>query len=138
MRVALPFGYIFNPILDKLITAVNWVQGDHTKEAAYYIPITQFVNDLLENNYTYDGKSFDKIRLTGPSLGGGLAVILAAQTNASAVALAGPNSVLARGTFLPPVSLDALNTRTFNVIPAHDYVLRSEWMENVVSCSADH
>jgi lipase ATG15 len=120
VRAIMPLGWIWNPILDDLIQVVNLIQSDRLKDVSYYHFTTDFVNDLLENNYTYNGQSFDLLRITGVSLGGGIAMITGAQTRANAVALAGVNSVLARKTFEPPLSMEALNTRVFNLIPARD------------------
>jgi len=120
VRRILPLGWIWNSIYPYLLYAVGWVDGHNLNEAAYYRVTTGFVNDLLENNYTYNGKSFSKIRVTGVSLGGGLAMITAAQTNATSVTFSGPNGVLPRLTFDPPLSVTALNTKTLNVIPDRD------------------
>lgn len=69
-------------------------------------------------------KNFEDIQVTGHSLGGGLAIITGAQANIPAIALSGPNALIGRDTFDPPLSTEALNTMTFNVIPDRDIVPR--------------
>lgn len=54
--------------------------------------------------------------------GGGLAIITGAQSNTSAVAISGVNAKLSRGTFVPPITVDALDRLTFNVVPNNDPV----------------
>lgn len=122
VRAFMPLGWLFEPIYDDLIAAVSWISSHHLREAAYYRVTTDFVNDLLVNNYTYNGKSFNTLRTTGVSLGGGMALITGAQTNAYAVAFAGPNPTLARKTFYPPIDLEAINTHLINIYPEMDYI----------------
>lgn len=117
VRAFIPFGWIWTPILDDIVTVANAVESNSLKEVSYYRLTTDFVNALLENNYTDMGKSFDTLRLTGASLGGGLAVITGAQTRANAVAISGLNGALSRHTFIPPVTEEDLNQRVFNVMP---------------------
>jgi lipase ATG15 len=121
VRAALPLGWIFEDVYDDLITAVGWIGSEHLRKSAYYTVTTAFVNDLLQNNYTDRGKSFNTLRITGVSLGGGIAMITGAQTDANAVVFAGINPTLARQTFVPPLSLEAINTRLFNVHPEGDF-----------------
>ena len=52
--------------------------------------------------------------------GGGLAIITGSQSKTNAVAISGPNAKLSRDSFYPPLSVDDLNTYTFNVIPNRD------------------
>ena len=49
-------------------------------------------------------------------------MITGAQTSTPAVSLSGPNSMLSRKTFDPPVSAEALDKYTFNIIPERDVV----------------
>jgi lipase ATG15 len=91
-------GWVFTPILGDLVTVVSYVEDPQLKAVAYYKFISDFVNDLKSNNYTYQGKMFDNLRITGASLGGGLAIISGAQTQTTAVAISGINAVLARNT----------------------------------------
>lgn len=124
VRAFIPFGWIWTPILDNLVTAVNFVESESLKKVAYYKVTTGFINDVLENNYTFAGKSFHTLRITGASLGGGLAVISGAQTRANAVAISGLNGGLSRHTFEPPLTHEQLDTRVFNVIPDRDIIAR--------------
>lgn len=98
IRAIIPLGWVFTPILDDIVTVVSYVEDPQLKEVAYYTYITDFINALKEDNYTYNGKSFDTLRLTGASLGGGLSIISGAQTQTTAVAISGINAVLARNT----------------------------------------
>jgi lipase ATG15 len=117
VRALIPLGWIWTPILDQLVTAVTWIEGENLKQVSYYKVTTGFINGLLENNYTSNGLSFNTLRVTGASLGGGLAIISGAQTRANAVAISGLNGELSRHTFQPPLTTDQLNQRVFNVIP---------------------
>merc|ERR1712232_20384 len=45
-----------------------------------------------------------------------------AQTNIPAISLSGPNNILNRKMFDPPIDLDAINTLLFNIIPERDIV----------------
>jgi hypothetical protein len=56
------------------------------------------------------------------SLGGGLAIITGAQTGIVAIALSGPNAMLSRKMFDPPITADDLDSQTFNIIPDRDVV----------------
>ena len=50
-------------------------------------------------------------------IAGGLSIITGAQTDIPAVAVSGPNAMLSRLSFEPPLSVEALNSKTFNIIP---------------------
>lgn len=52
--------------------------------------------------------------------GGGLAIITGAQSKTNSVAISGPNAKLSRDSFSPPLTVEDLNTYTFNVIPDRD------------------
>jgi lipase ATG15 len=58
------------------------------------------------------------------ALGGGIAMITGAQTEIPSIGVSGPNAMLSRKTFDPPVSVDALNKFTFNIVPDLDPVPR--------------
>lgn len=122
VRAFIPLGYIWTPILDDLVSVINKLEGDNLKRISYYRYTTQFVNDLIENNWTYNNKTFHTLRVTGASLGGGLAIITGAQTNANAIAISGLNGGLSRHTFIPPVTSKDLNDKVFNVIPDRDII----------------
>ena len=50
-----------------------------------------------------------------------MAIITGAQTKTNSVAISGPNAMLSRNTFIPrPLTVEELNTYTFNVVPAAD------------------
>jgi lipase ATG15 len=116
LRFILPIGYIFTPIFDEMVEAITWLESDSIKRVSFYIETTAFVQSLQKSG-NYGG-----IQVTGHSLGGGLAIITGAQTGAPAVALSGPNSMISRNSFDPPVSVEALNTKTFNIVPNRDPV----------------
>jgi len=122
MEYLIPFGWIFAPIYPDLVAITNWIGSEQLVDSNYYSVVTDFVNDLVVGNYTYEGKTFDTLRVTGVSLGGGLAMIVGAQTGAYAVSFAGPTPVLGRKTFLPELSLEQINTRVINVDPDNDFV----------------
>ncbi|KAI2509357.1 lipase [Fragilaria crotonensis] len=113
-KTLLPLGFLWTPILDLLVAAVSALQSEALQNIAFYKETTAFVEYLQKSN------SSGTVTITGHSLGGGLAIISAAQTGAPAVAISGPNAMLSRLTFEPPLSEDALNRFTFNVIPHKD------------------
>lgn len=90
----------------------------------YYSVVTDFVTALQEG-YSVDGKTFNNTRVTGVSLGGGLAMIVGGQTEIPAVAFAGPNPTLMRKTYEPPVSFENINQLMINVKPDGDFI---SWM----------
>ena len=49
-------------------------------------------------------------------------VCLQAQTGIPAVALSGPNALISRRAFDPPVTIEQLDSLTFNIIPERDVV----------------
>ena len=51
-------------------------------------------------------------------------MISGAQSQVPAVALSGPNAVISRRTFSPPVSIQNLERYTFNIVPDRDVVPR--------------
>lgn len=116
LRFFFPFGDIFSPIFDELVKAINWLESDSIKRVSFYIETTAFVQSLRKSG------NYGAIQVTGHSLGGGLAIITGAQTGVPAVALSGPNAMISRKSFDPPVNVDALNTKTFNIVPARDPV----------------
>ncbi|KAG7340521.1 hypothetical protein IV203_024064 [Nitzschia inconspicua] len=81
VRLALPFGEIFTPILPTLVYSINLMQSQAVQRVSYYKAITRFVNALQEN------ATFTGIGLTGHSLCGGIAMISAARTGVGAVAI---------------------------------------------------
>jgi len=101
-----------------MVTFVSLIQSKSIAKVAYYRETASFVNYLKEV------EGFTQLEVTGHSLGGGLAIITGAQSETSAVAMSGPNAMLSRNSFLPPVTEESLNTFTFNVVPDHDPVAR--------------
>ncbi|CAB9522076.1 Lipase (class 3) [Seminavis robusta] len=122
VRALMPFNWLWGNVYEDLLATTSWIASDHLLQSAYYKVTSNFANDMLNNQYEFDGKTynFNFLRTTGVSLGGGLALITGAQTEAYAVSISGINPTLARLTFDPPLSIDALNTHVFNVIPDND------------------
>ena len=120
VRAIIPFSWLWDDVYADLIATTDWIASDHLQESSYYRITTEFANDLLRNNYTYDGKSFHWLRTTGVSLGGGLALITGAQSDAFGLAISGMNPTLMRKSLDPPVSIDTLNAHLFNVIADND------------------
>uniref|UniRef100_A0A7S3PDK4 Fungal lipase-type domain-containing protein n=1 Tax=Amphora coffeiformis TaxID=265554 RepID=A0A7S3PDK4_9STRA len=116
VRAMLPFGEIWNPILEELVEMIGVLQNDSLKKVAFYVQTSNFVKWLKDND------KFDMLRVTGHSLGGGLAMITGAQTQTPAVGLSGPNTIITRKTLFPPVTVENLDKYTFNIIPDRDPV----------------
>jgi len=57
------------------------------------------------------GYDFSNLRVTGVSLGGGLAIITGAQTDAYTVAISGLGATLSREALDPPIELEKLNAQ---------------------------
>jgi lipase ATG15 len=114
-----PFGTLWDPILDEVVYLINYVQSSRLKEVSYY----RYTSDFVEALYSgHDGRSYDNIRVTGASLGGGLAILTGAITGASTIAFSGLNAMFSRRTFLPPITKDQLDNRVFNTIPQRDLI----------------
>ena len=79
---------------------------------AYYVETTEFINYIKDQ--------YDKVLITGHSLGGGIALISGTQTQSTAVGLSAPNTVLGRETVNPKLELDDLKKYTFNIVPERD------------------
>jgi len=118
LRELLPFGAIWTPAIDELIKITTKVESKSISRVSFYRDTTAFVKYLLDSV----PQKYAGVVVTGHSLGGGLAMITGAQTNVSAIALSGPNAMLSRASFDPPITAEALNTRTFNIIPERDLV----------------
>jgi lipase ATG15 len=68
-----------------------------------------------------------------------LSIITGAQTGVSAVAVSGPNAIISRASFDPPITQDALNTLTFNIIPDKDIIPRLDLVAKLnqkIRCTA--
>jgi lipase ATG15 len=94
------------------------MQSQGVQRVSYYKTVTRFINDLKAD------PEYTAIAVTGHSLGGGIAIISAAQVGVGGVAISGPNAMLSRLSVLPQVSVEQLNTRTLNVIPNRDIIPR--------------
>jgi lipase ATG15 len=118
-----------------MVKAITWLESGGIKQVSFYIETTAFVQTLQESG------NYGAIQVTGHSLGGGLAIITGAQTGTPAVALSGPNAMISRKSFDPPVSVKALNTKTFNIIPFRDPVPmiddKAQLFQNI-ECGAPH
>lgn len=51
-----------------------------------------------------------------------MALITGSQTDTPAIGMSAPNSMISRDTFDPPVTVQDLNTLTFNVVPDKDII----------------
>jgi len=122
VRAAMPFSWIWDSIYPDLLATTTWVATDHLQKSEYYRFTTDFANDVLLNNYTVNGKSYQWLRTTGVSLGGGLALITGAQTDAWAFAFSGPNPTLGRKSFHPPISMQNLKEKVMNIKPDNDLI----------------
>eukprot|EP00985_Skeletonema_marinoi_P010624 scaffold4969_cov118-Skeletonema_marinoi.AAC.1 len=118
VREFLPLGNVFTPILHHLVKVVSMVETKNIAKVAYYQETREFALYLMKKGYD--------VRVTGHSLGGGLALITGAQAKVSAIGFSAPNAKLSRQTFVGkfeqplPVSVYDLNTYTFNVVPNRD------------------
>jgi len=112
----LPFGFVWRPIMDEQMKAISVVESESIRRVSYYKETSDFVRWLQRSGEYAD------VKITGHSLGGGLTIISAAQTGVSGIAISGPNAMMLRKTLDPPVSAEALDTFTFNVIPDRDLV----------------
>jgi len=63
VRAALPFGGIFNPILDNLIDILTQLQSGTLDRLAFYESTSAFVN------YLKDSGNYSMVVITGHSLG---------------------------------------------------------------------
>eukprot|EP00536_Pseudo-nitzschia_multiseries_P010772 jgi/Psemu1/307572/fgenesh1_kg.340_\ len=115
LRSAVPFGTMFNQVYPHLIKMTSSLRT-RPEDVALYRKTTDFVKQLQND------PAYESLTLTGHSLGGGVAMISGAQTNTNAIAISGPNAKLSRMTFHPPLTVDALNKYTMNVIPERDAV----------------
>jgi lipase ATG15 len=113
LRFFLPAGEVWTPIIDRLIYVLSYLQSASIDEVSFYRDTTSFVKYLQNRSSEYPG-----LAITGHSLGGGLAMISGAQTGTPAVAMSGPNAMLSKRSFIPEISKEDLDSKTFNVIPS--------------------
>lgn len=93
LRIILPFGHIWTPVMPYLISAITTMESEAIDQISFYKDTVEFVK-WIEGNLPNVGKA-----ITGHSLGGGLSIITGAITQTPAVALSGPNTVLVRSIF---------------------------------------
>merc|ERR1712238_257344 len=55
-----PYGWIWTPVLDDLVSFVNIIQSNSLKKVSYYTVTTDFVNSI--------SSTYDSLRITGASL----------------------------------------------------------------------
>jgi len=116
-RYALPGGELLTPLFLRMINIIAYIESGTIQQISFYQETTAFMEFLKEKNM------YSNLALTGHSLGGGLAMITAAQTQIPAITISSPNALLSRGTFGPtPVTESGLAKYTFNVIPDRDIV----------------
>ena len=115
----MPLGHLWTPIYYKLVQIANAVQSSNLREISYYRTTSKFVNDVQNG---WGDNNFTSLRVTGVSLGGGVAIITGAITEASTVAISGPNAMLSRQTFDPPLTIEQLNSRVLHVVPERDLI----------------
>ena len=134
LRAAMPFGQMWTPIIDDLILGLSWLNSPTLNRLAYYKETTSFVN------YLKDAHLYTNLAITGHSLGGGLAIISAAQTGVPGLGVSGPNALLSRQSFMPKLTQEQLNTLTFNIIPDRDIIAHIDDIARLsqrVRCNAD-
>jgi hypothetical protein len=76
VQAFVPFGWIWTPVLDDLVSVVNSVESKSLNDVSYYKTVGQFCLDLLAGYDGGDGQQYESLRLTGVSLGGGIANIV--------------------------------------------------------------
>mmetsp|Transcript_14453 Transcript_14453/g.40241 ORF Transcript_14453/g.40241 Transcript_14453/m.40241 type:complete len:977 (+) Transcript_14453:144-3074(+) len=111
-----PFGWIWTPILDDLVWFLSLIQSEKLSEIDYYRVTTAATKHFRQ--------SHKKLRVTGASLGGGLAIITGAQAKTPSVAISGLGVEFSRNAVNPPVTMDDINKYVFNFIPDRDYIAR--------------
>lgn len=117
LRTLIPFGHMWTPVGDELIRLLSGFESDSVDKVNFYRHTSGFVQFLKSQPEQYRG-----VVVNGHSLGGGLSLITAAQTQVQAVALSGINTMLTRKAVDPIVSADDVNRYTFNIIPEGDVI----------------
>jgi len=132
VRNSMPLGGIWTPVLPQLVKVVSNLQEKAIKDVSYYKETSALVKMLKDEGFN--------VRITGHSLGGGLAMVTGAQEGILSVGISGPNNLISRKAFDPPVTSDDLDTYTFNVVPEMDPVPRiDDLSQNYqrIKCRAD-
>jgi hypothetical protein len=147
IRSILPLGELWTPILPFLVKAISVIEDKALRDVSYYRETTAFVESLkkqdvdvqITGHCKYKFLPFHSASLVGRriltsmrfvphcfhvALGGGLAMITGAQTQIPSVGLSGPNNLISRNTFYPPITSTNLNKYTFNIVPDRDPVPR--------------
>lgn len=134
---------VWTPMMHRLAAFMSGMASKTIDKVAFYKTSTKFALDLKNGNTE---KKYDAIQVAGKSkrshatksladvvspvyrpghsLGGGLSIITGAQAEIPAIALSGPNALISRSSFKPPVTADALERWTFNIVPDRDVVPR--------------
>lgn len=123
IRALMPLGEVFTPVLTYLVEVVSAIESQHLDKVAFYKQTSAFVNYVKNLNEGDEGY-YENIIVTGHSLGGGLAMISGAQQKVPSIALSGPNAMISRRTFDPPITPIDLERYTFNIVPDRDVVPR--------------
>lgn len=63
VRSMLPFGEIWNPILEELVEMIGVLQTSSLRQVAFYVQTSNFIEWLRSND------KYSKLRVTGHSLG---------------------------------------------------------------------
>ena len=92
VRFVMPMGSLWTPIYHHLVYLVKVVESMYVREVSTYTFTTPFVEDVING---WDNNPYKTIRITGHSLGGGIAIITGAQTGMSTIAVSAPNGKLA-------------------------------------------
>lgn len=100
----------------KFVQVVSMVQTETLERISYYKVTTEAVNRFKE--------TYPEMRVTGGSLGGGLAQITGAQARVPAIAISGPGAEFSRRALSPPITLDDINKYVYNYVPDRDFVAR--------------
>jgi lipase ATG15 len=121
-------------VIDYLIVAINKIESESVNKVSFYKDTGTRYNDfvleliILVFNFPFLGAFakfllnqtgtgvddlYSGVAVTGHSLGGGLSIITGAQNGIPAVALSGPNAMLSRKSFDPPIRREELDRKTF-------------------------
>jgi lipase ATG15 len=79
LRVVLPLGNVFTPILHHTVKYVSFLESSNIEKVAFYKETAEFVRFLKARGYN--------VLVTGHSLGGGLALITGSQTGIPAIGM---------------------------------------------------